>query len=67
MISQSERGISSHTYFGTLFFDSCLSKLCKNSGPKPFSAEPNRQGFDFSSSNFNLQGEILLTTIGVAL
>jgi hypothetical protein len=42
-----------------------LSKLCKNAGPKPFCcAKP--ACFDFTSSNFNLQGHILNTS-GVAL
>jgi hypothetical protein len=37
-----------------------LIKLCKNVVPKPFcSAKP--ACFDFSSSNFNLQGHILST------
>jgi hypothetical protein len=42
-----------------------LSKLCKNAGPKPF-CWAKLACFDFSSSNFYLQGHIL-STGGVAL
>jgi hypothetical protein len=40
--------------------------LWENSGPKAHFAEPERQCFDFSSSNFILLGHIL-STVGAAL
>ncbi len=42
-----------------------ISKLCKNAGPKPF-CWTKLACFEFSSSNFNLQGHIL-STGGVVL
>jgi hypothetical protein len=42
-----------------------LSKLCQIAGPKPFCCT-KPTCFDFSSSNFNLQGDIMCTG-GVAL
>jgi hypothetical protein len=40
--------------------------MCKNAGPKLFWwTKPTC--FDFSSSNFNLQGHLLLSIGGVAL
>jgi hypothetical protein len=71
MIGQSEIGSSNQIIFITLWqvlgftmpFTSL--KLCKNAGLKPFCrAKP--ACFDFSLSNFNLQGHIL-STRGVAL
>ncbi len=74
MIGQSQTGNGSQIIFISLFvwqgldfampFTS-LSKLCKNVGPKPF-RWANPACFDFSSSNFNLQGHVL-STGGVAL
>ncbi len=44
-----------------------LSKLCKNVGPKPFCwAKAKAACLDFSSFNFNLQGDILSTDSAIS-